>query len=500
MTRIGSCVGTTSLLVGLLMGSQALGVTWEWPLNTYGYWTNASTWGQATPPTTSSTQVRVCKGGTCIVDAPAATGPLYVGINSGQPGATLQLVSGGSMFIGTSVAIGYNNYGAAIGTVVQTGGVWDNNNKTLSIGTTIGYGAYYMSGGTLTNVNRLTLGVTDYRDRGWMTISNSAPVKVAEGIFVGQNGTATLTIGAGGTLVGGTGYSSANYVAYGVSATGMVRQTGGTWDNNGKRLTIGNIGYGSYEMTGGVLTNLNSVYMSADYRARAEMTISNGAQVIMLGSGSTDQYGLFVGNAGQAALTIGDGGLLKLGGGHSGSTWIAYQGTASGRVDQVGGTWDNNDLNMTMGGNGGSRSLYRMSGGVFTNCAGFIVGNAATSTARVEVVGSAGRIYASTFTMGASASMLVAPDETGLTPIQVTGAVTLNGPLYVDFTNSTYHTELVLIDYALGGTGTRSGSFSGSPISLTEHWSADIEYDDANTLVKLVNIKGPPRGTVISVR
>jgi T5SS/PEP-CTERM-associated repeat protein len=150
---------------------------------------------------------------------------LFVGNN----GVGAFNLSGGGTVAGIVSGTYIGNQTTSTGTVTQTGGTWDNNGKSLTLGNVAGAeGTYNLSGdGVLTNL--------------WV-------------LNVGNNGVGAFNLSGGGTVAG---IVSATYIGDQPTSTGTVTQTGGTWDNNGKSLYVGNTGSGTYSISGGSLTNVD---------------------------------------------------------------------------------------------------------------------------------------------------------------------------------------------------------------------------------------------------
>jgi hypothetical protein len=92
----------------------------------------------------------------------------------------------------------------------------------------------------------------------------------------------------------------------------------------------------------------------------------------------------------------------------------------------------------------------------------------------------------------AASTLRVAPDADGLSPVNVSGNVTLNGTLEVDFSNYVGTDPITIIDY----NGNRTGAFAATNI-VTAGWLADIEYNEniggpLQDTVRLINIVAPP--------
>ncbi|MBT3193703.1 MAG: hypothetical protein HN341_14240, partial [Verrucomicrobia bacterium] len=331
---------------------------------------------------------------------------------------------------GTSTLIGHAN--GATGTVTQTGGIWDNNSRDLVVGNQAGsIGTYQLSGGVLTNCSV---------------------------VYVGNNGIGTFELSGSGEVNGST---ASTFISYANGSTGTVTQSGGTWNNNAQSLVIGSQAgaVGTYQLSGGVLTNCETIYIGNSGSGTFELSAS----------------GLVTGSPAWKRTTIGE------------------SAGSAGLFVQTGGTFNNADNHRIDVGNNGT-GTYQLSGGVVTNLRYLSVGRS-SGTGTAHITGDDASIHVAEFSIhNAASKMKVAPDSGGISVVNASGNITLNGTLEVDLANRTNTADLVLIDYG----GTRTGQFAATNI-LTQFWSADIEYDDVGKQVKLINIS-PPGGSIYRFR
>jgi len=205
------------------------------------------------------------------------------------------------------------------GVVIQTGG-------TVTIGGVLQIGAianasalYNISGGTLMAQGIGVAGGSGGVQGGWGTLTIS--------------GTAFITNSGAGAYIGGNGGS--------VGQTGTVNQSGGTWNNGGQAIYVGYwrgagpVPVGTYNLTGGVLTNLSNLQIGHS-GGLGTMTISGSAYLGLSG----------------AAFTMG---------GNSSGTGFVFQtgGTVDGGVGL-------SPLNVGVG-LANDQGTYVLSGGTMTN-------------------------------------------------------------------------------------------------------------------------------------
>jgi len=464
---------------------------------------------------------------------------LMVGHQAGASGTVALSGTGKVCDMANLVRIG-NNAGAT-GLVVQTGGTWDNNGRRLDIGSvTNAAGTYRISGGSLTNLGALVMGVNG---DGTLELTGAGTIGPLGGnVFVGRYvdstglvtqtggtldlgtndlfiGTVTNTAGtyrySGGTIVNvdeinvgrnGNGVfelsgaavvpPAAVHVHVGryAAGTGLVTQTGGTWNNGPKEFRIGNAGKGTWDLTGGAVTNDTNVFIA--YDAAGTGTISIG------GTGALQVGGeaLVVGRAGRGALALDAGGTVILAEAAA-NTKIGHLNGSTGLVTMTGGTWDNGNNDLHLGYNAEASGTLEISGGTLTNVANLYNGYSNSSTNTVKITGSTATVSVKNYRQKPSSTLCVAPDSGGLTAIACANNLWLDGGLTVDFSNhDPQTTTLPLISY----TGSLNGgarAFTSTNI-VTAGWSAEVEIDTVGKTVSLVDITPPPAspGTVLVVR
>jgi T5SS/PEP-CTERM-associated repeat protein len=183
------------------------------------------------------------------------------------------------------------------------------------------------------------------------------------GVVVGGLGTGTLTIQNGGTVNSAGGGSVGS--SAGSLGTVTVTGAGSAWNNSpGGGLNIGSFGSGTLTIAnGGTVTNTTAVTAN----------IGNGAgsqgAVTVTGAGSTwsNSSGVNIGNGGRGTLTIADGGTVTDGAGAIGGA-PGSQGVVT--VTGAGSTWTNT-ATLLVGGNANG-TLTIAAGGTVTSVGGAI--------------------------------------------------------------------------------------------------------------------------------
>lgn len=290
---------------------------------------------------------------------------LYVAVSGGT--GTVN-ISGGSMngCGGTSESAIVGRNANSYGHVVQTDGLFSLNVSTntadLTIGRDSGVGLYELSGGVVTNVGTLYLGLA--------AISKSHPL-------------GTLILSGSGVLYGTKGM----YLGYGYTATGVVQQTGGLCQPGGLRIgctASGNRGVGRYEMSGGVFS---------------------GA--------------LYVGDGGIGTLLISSNAVMDTSFVNVGATW-----STTGTVFQTGGRVDTHANSIAIGKETGGHGEYVLSGGSVSNVQTITIG----SSGGVGVLSLGGSAVLGMWTNSADHYITVAGNSASTGTLQIEGKdVTISG-------------------------------------------------------------------------
>ncbi len=405
-------------------------------------------------------------GGTLRLAGGALTNVLTLtaGYTNGGVG-TIALDVGGRIWGPTNATrIGWWHGG--IGRVVQTGGSLDAGGRELQIGSEPGSaGTYQLSAGSLTNFQAL---------------------------FVGRRGQGTFQLSSTGLVKGNQPYSL--HVGRFAGSTGLVTQTGGTWNAGPREYRIGSAGKGTWNITGGLVTNSNNVFIA--YDATGEGTVSvSGSGELQVGANA-----LVIGRAGKGTLQLGPDGKVILADAAA-NTKIGHLNGSTGLAIVTGGTWDNGNRDLHLGYNAEASGTLHISGGIVTNVNNLYNGYSNSSTNLVRIGGSSATICLNNYRQKPNSGLHVAPGAAGLSVITCTNGLWLDGALTIDFSNHDPLTStLPLITYngPLNGT---AKAFTSTNI-LTADWSAEVEVDTIGKTVSLINITPPPGppGTVLIVK
>ena len=312
------------------------------------------------------------------------TGTLIVGKNDI---GTLNVEAGGSVTSAINSFIGFTSFGTGTVKVNGTSSTFTTD-STLIVGNS-GTGTLNVeAGGTVTadfegyigNGTGSTGTVTVTGTGSSLTIKDLDPFNfnTAGNLYVGSNGTGTLNILLGGSVTA----EKEGYIGDASSGMGTVTVNGAnsTYDTAFQHY-IGNFGIGTLNVeAGGSVTSGNTVFIGN--------TATGDGTVIVDGTGSTyiASGTIVVGASGTGALTVSDGGSVtsfnSLIGSFSGSS-----GTVTVTGKDIGGV--SSSLTTTSDlivGSSGTGTLNVASGGL-VSADGLNLGNASTGIGTVNVTG-----------------------------------------------------------------------------------------------------------------
>ncbi len=356
---------------------------------------------------------------------------------------------------------------------------------TLSIGQIAGaMGEVHQTGGTLNlRTNYWRVG---YRGVGTYRLENGQLLNAAPMIGT-SGGTGTVYI-CGGEIQGAVKDSNWYLVGDGAGSRGTVVQTSGVFNLRPSSPFVlalgGNGGQGFYELSGGSLTNVSTLYV---YNGR--LTLSNNVSLACSsslhlgragGTGIVDQRNAScktptatkIGTGGTAVYTISGGSLtgggLEVGCGSGavgtlnivddatvkgGYLWVGGAANATGFVYQASGTMNRGNDNTQIGAGTGAYGAYYLSGGMLTNSASVSVGNGLLSLSET------GKIILANKNVGIGAT-------TGTGTLQIIGPHTTFSGIY-DFTHNKAGSVLdmrLMSDgistLTVGGNGNLGGTLS----------------------------------------
>ena len=405
----------------------------------------------------TSVDQNLCRGGVATFTQEAGTtntsGALVtIGEQSGSRG-TYRLNGGVLTVPGNDITVGYNS--GSTGTIEQAGGTLGviGPSKYLILGRLAGaVGNYVMSGGSIlfTNNNFASIGNSG---TGHFT-QNSGTVVVDQQFNIGRQagGYGDYTLNAGSFL--------AHLPVLGESsgATGVVTVTGGSFQG-GINLSIGHSGCGYLYQSGGV------VGVSTQYLYLGELSSSMGTYVLS-GTGqllltNAANY-LYVGNAGNGIFIQSNG------------TVAVANYLIVGKTNSIG--------------------FYRIVNGSLTVGQNLVLGEHASATGTLQVVGSAATINVKTYQQNTNSVLDIVLDNSGVSPINVSSNASVNGELKVGGNAQFYYSSTVTVINA----SVLSGTFSKKTF-LPPLISAEVVYDVANGDVKVTHFKYPDRGMLISI-
>ncbi len=394
-------IALISVAVNAMLSRPVFAIDHNWNA-TNGRWSVAANWHTITVPGSSDVVylgvTNYPSPCTSTVDtAGSQCQKIIIGATPGYTG-TLEITDG-DFTIGSGGAVIGNS---GCGTVIQTNGAWNSGGVNLNIGSDAdAEGIYQLSGGIVSNYN-------------WA--------------FIGLSGNGTLELSNNGKVSGVQGGTS---IGHSNGSTGLVTQTGGTWDNNTRPWYVGNnVGsYGTYQLSGGTLTNCEAIRIGYQGYGKVELSggsISDASSQTYVGSesGSTGVVEPRGGTWDNANKTLyignlsGSDGTYQLSGGtltncldirigHYGNgtfelngsgeiqgctTYIGQENGGVGQVTQTGGTWNNSSNSMYIGYNAGSEGTYQLSAGLLTNCAGFRIGRYGKGTFELSGSGHATKL------------------------------------------------------------------------------------------------------------
>jgi len=333
-------------LLVLLAGGAARSQSWVGGVS--ADWSNPNNWSPAGVPSGVTATVNASSGNLATVLSPVTQQPSYLSVGTGAAG-TMNMQSGGSLFVNGEMDVGNGNSGTGIfnmsgGTLTVNGWL-----EAGRLGGTTANGTYNLTGGI---INQSAAGNFDIGEGVGMVNVSNMTVNVGGQLWVGQIGNGTLTLTNGGVINAsnwvvvargaGTGVfnmsagtftltyvgANANHFVIG-NGVGTVNQSGGSLImTNGADLRITETGTGLYNQSGGT-ASLQTILVGSQASGSAELRLTSGAamtatSIVMGNAGSMTSVVNLNGGILQAnAITIGsssgtktfnfNGGTLKAG-------------------------------------------------------------------------------------------------------------------------------------------------------------------------------------------
>ena len=199
---------------------------------------------------------------------------LYVGQSSGSTGT--YNISGSSVLnVARDFVVGRES---GTGTLNMTGGtITKTGDEKFIVGHNNGVGTVVQSGGTISANNELYIGNENASASGTYTLSGTGALNVSNEVVVGrESGTGVLNVDGGTLTTSGNG----NMYVGRRNGTGTLNQTNGTIVVN-KEFGVGTrddnkIGTGTYNLSGGLLTASNNIFIGKEQGASGTMTMNGG--------------------------------------------------------------------------------------------------------------------------------------------------------------------------------------------------------------------------------
>ncbi len=267
---------------------------------------------------------------------------------------------------------------------------------------------------------------------GTVTVDGTGSDWISHGqIWVGYDGTGTLTISDGASVTDTTGN-----IAFGTASTGTVVVTGpgSSWENaNGLYVSEGGTGYLTVSNGGSVSVTPPSgaIRIANDAGAYGEATVTGTGSSLSVTDGD-----LFVGYAGTGVLNIMDTATVT-----ADDVFIAHEETGVGTVNiETGGTLDvsASGSNLTIGRWSGSQGTLNIADGLADVGNETVLGDSAGSQGTIAITSAAGQLQTRHLSVG----------DAGTGTLNVTGGqVTVNSLMTVGVQTGANGT--VIID---GGT------------------------------------------------
>ena len=199
---------------------------------------------------------------------------LYVGQSSGSTGT--YNISGSSVLnVARDFVVGRES---GTGTLNMTGGtITKTGDEKFIVGHNNATGTVVQSGGTISANNELYIGNENASASGTYTLSGTGALNVSNEVVVGrESGTGVLNVDGGTLTTSGNG----NMYVGRRNGTGTLNQTNGTIVVN-KEFGVGTrddnkIGTGTYNLSGGLLTASNNIFIGKEQGASGTMTMNGG--------------------------------------------------------------------------------------------------------------------------------------------------------------------------------------------------------------------------------
>ncbi|TXI01681.1 MAG: autotransporter domain-containing protein [Rhizobium sp.] len=381
-----------------LNSAVAVAASLSWTGGTDGDWTNAGNWSSASVPTSASS---------VVVDGGTFSPQIFAGNSASANDLTVGLDGAGALTVFGSL----QTNSASIGAHAGSSGAFD----------LTGAAANWQNGGTL---------------------------------LVGDQGTTTFTVGAGGQYAGG----GPAYIGYGAGSSGSMTVSGqSSFTLSGQPLFVGYDGQGSFDLTAGAAASTGDATIGYGMGGSGDASVSGaGTNWIIDGD-------LVVGQDGTGSMTISTGATVS-----SDTATIglgAGNGTSAVTVSGLGSRW------MTSGslavGSSGAGELSVFSGAAVSSGSA-IIGRFANGSVTVGGTGSLWDTGA--LLVGGNSADADSSGANGKLDISTGGQVTSSTAMVADGKNSVGSVTVdgagshwdINAELTVGNEGSGSVTISGS--------------------------------------
>ncbi|MES2924065.1 MAG: autotransporter-associated beta strand repeat-containing protein [Verrucomicrobiota bacterium] len=332
----GGVMNTTELHIAAATSAGntvtgAVTVSGAGQINTAGWFSLADA-GNATTTANATLTVSADATGTSATPNVAVGGHLVVA-SAGNGTGILNLNGGTIKMTGSDQSVDVNRYDTAKGQLTVNGGTLDlqtNNDIFFSRDSGTGTSFVTLTSGAITGGSGSLINMMYSNVAGNNTVNLNGGTLTIGQIMTGfAAGTRNFTFN-GGTLKAATGANS-NFFAAGTASTATVNSLGGTIDNNGNNITIGQVfgGTGGLKFTGAgtgvtTLTGANTyagatiidggtlLGNTSNTAANGSLSSTSGITINTGGTLSATENGLFGhGGTAEKGITVNAGGTLR---------------------------------------------------------------------------------------------------------------------------------------------------------------------------------------------
>jgi T5SS/PEP-CTERM-associated repeat protein/autotransporter-associated beta strand protein len=329
----------TFLLCGFTRPALAVDRTWDDTSGTH-QWFTATNWNPDGSPASSdalhillasaivqtTSAVPVNSGGSIEINATNASVSLGTFYCGSYPGTGTLTVYQGALSTVYSY-LGYYTDNIGVATLSGSSSSWTTNGNSMYLGFA-GTGTMTIKSGAHLSTGYLSLGYYESASGSLVLQDSGSTLAASSSIIIGDSGSGTVTISNGADV-------TSAYVSIGSlpSATGYatIDGSGTTWNTGINSIAIGSQGTGTLHITEGASLVTNTGYIGDNRDSQGTVLLDDPGSTWSLGD-----YGLYAGVSGSGSLTINGGATVS-----SGSGYIGVFGSGQGTVivDGYGSTW-----------------------------------------------------------------------------------------------------------------------------------------------------------------